>query len=148
VNALSPINIDTLTKGDYISVVHLQEITGEIEGTDEYAFAIMAFKQELEAELQKRLGKKLTIKCENGGLRILTDPEAAEYNARQIEQSKRRIYRAHDRNMDVDEANLSPQERAVHYRRLELGSKYVQALKKVSRQVGVEPHKRNSPGLP
>ncbi len=143
---MKTVNIESLQKGDYLSPIEIEEITGEIEGTQEYQFALMQLRQEIESGL-RCLGRPVTIKTEGAGLRVLTDAEAAVYNARHGDLARFKLFRAFRRNQAVDEANLSDPERQAHYRTLEIQGKYVQALKQISRQLSVEPVKRMTPGL-
>ena len=140
------IDVHHLQKGDYLSPTEIEEITGEMEGTREYQFALMQLRQEIEHGL-RCLGRPATIKTEGSGLRVLTDSEAAVYNARHGDLARFKLFRAFRRNQAVDEANLSNPERQAHYRTLEVQGKYVQALKQISRQLSVEPVKRMTPGL-
>ena len=140
------IDVRHLQKGDYLSRTEIEEITGEMEGTREYQFALMQLRQEIEHGL-RYLGRPATIKTEGGGLRVLTDAEAAVYNDRHGDLARFKLFRAFRRNQAVDEANLSDAERQAHYRTLEVQGKYVQALKQISRQLSVEPVKRMTPGL-
>jgi hypothetical protein len=136
-----------LEKGDYISGIHAETLTGMEQGSRSFAFALMGLRDDVADALLNLHGRRFTIKIEDTGLRILTDSEAADYNARQQQKSKERIFRAQRRNVDVDEANLSQDERSRHYRNLALGGAYTQALRKATREIGPDPHQRNSPGL-
>jgi len=143
---MKTINIENVQKGDYFSPVEIEEITGEIEGTREYQFALMQLRHEIESGL-RCLGRPATIKTEGAGLRVLTDAEAAVYNARHGELARFKLFRAFRRNQAVDEANLTAPERQAHYRTLEVQGKYVQALKRISQELTVEPVRRQTPGI-
>lgn len=138
--------ITTLQKGDYLSPTEIEQITGEVEGTTAYQFALMQLRSEIERALRS-VGRPATIKAEGMRLRILTDAEAAQYNARHGELARFKLFRAFRRNQAVDEANLSDADRQAHYRTLEVQGKYVQALRKIARTFHVEPIKRQTPGL-
>jgi len=139
-------SVTSLQKGDYLAPFEIEEMTGEAEGTVAYQFALMQLRSEIERGLLKA-GHPATIKCEGAGLRVLTDAEAAVYNARHGDLARFKLFRAFRRNQTVDEANLTNAERQVHYRTLEVQSKYVQALRKVARMHHIEPVKRQTPGL-
>lgn len=143
---MKTVDVESLHKGDYLSPVEIEEITGEIEGTQEYQLALLQLRQEIENRLCF-LGRPATIKTEEAGLRVLTDSEAAIYNARHGELARFKLFRALRRNQAVDETNLSAPERQAHYRTLEVQGKYVQALKQIRRQLSVEPVKRLTPGI-
>ena len=70
---------------------------------------------------------------------MLTDAEAAVYNDRHGDLARFKLFRSFRRNKAVDEANLYAHERQRHYRSLEVQGKYVQSLKKIARQLNVEP---------
>ena len=63
---MKTVNIESLQKGDYLSPIEIEEITGEIEGTQEYQFALMQLRQEIESGL-RCLGRPVTIKTEARG---------------------------------------------------------------------------------
>jgi hypothetical protein len=144
--AMNPLNVEALQKGDYLPPIEIEEITGEVEGTQEYQLALLQLRQEIEHGL-RFIGRPATIKTEGAGLRILTDSEAAIYNARHGDLARFKLFRAFRRNQAVDEANLSDPERQAHYRTLEVQGKYVQALRQISRQLSVEPVRRLTPGI-
>jgi hypothetical protein len=146
VTTMKSFNVESLQKGDYLSPTEIEEIIEEVEGTREYQFALMQLRQEIEHGLLC-LSRPATIKTEGSGLRVLTDPEAAVYNARHGNLARFKLFRAFRRNQAVDEAKLTDPERQVHYRTLEVQGKYVQALKQISREVAVEPVKRLTPGI-
>jgi hypothetical protein len=92
-------------------------------------------------------GCPVTIKQENAGLRLLTDSEAAEYNATQSENARRKLWRAFRRTQNVDESRLTDIERQRYYRSLEIQGKYVQALRRVRLEMRGVPVVRQTPGL-
>ena len=65
---MKTIDVQHLQKGDYLSPTEIEEITGEMEGTREYQFALMQLRQEIEHGL-RCLGRPATIKTEGSGLR-------------------------------------------------------------------------------
>jgi hypothetical protein len=138
------INPKTLQKGDYISSTTVERITGEVYGTTAYQLALMGLQQSIEHALI-RLGRRMTLKSENGGIRLLTDPEAAEYNAHQGELARHKLSRAFHRNQAVNDGNLDFDERTTHYRTLEIQGKYIQAMRRVRRELKVEPVRRLTP---
>jgi hypothetical protein len=139
-------NLSNLQKGDYISPYEIEGMSGETEGTRGFQFAVMQLRSEIETALACA-GRPATIKTEGGGLRVLTDAEAAVYNDRHGDLARFKLFRAFRRNQAVDEAYLTPPERQAHYRSLEVQGKYVSALKKIARQLHIEPVRRMTPGL-
>ena len=88
---MKTIDVQHLQKGDYLSPIEIEEITGEMEGTREYQFALMQLRQEIEHGL-RCLGRPATIKTEGSGLRVLTDAEAAVYNARHGDLARFKLF--------------------------------------------------------
>lgn len=140
-------DFSALHKGDYVPPETLAQITGKQIGTAEYTLACLSIKYQIAAAIKARDGRQITIRSEAGGLRVLTDSEAAAYNPKAIEQSRRRLIAAHERNLDVDEAKLFGDERQSHYRNLAVGGAYVQHLKRARRELRVEGHQRQTPGI-
>jgi hypothetical protein len=81
-------------------------------------------------------------------LRILTDSEAAQYNARRVEQHVRGVFQRFEMLASVDMAALGADERREYERQLLNKGRYVQALVTVKRRHQLEGHARTVPGLP
>jgi hypothetical protein len=152
------LDMSGLMKGDYLSPALIEDVTGETEGTTGYQLALLNLKERIVATLadlaktERSDGtlnpdRLVTLKVEGGGLRILTDPEAAVYNKVQGEAAVRKLRHANRRNLLVDESKLSDGERQGHYRTLEVQGRYLQAIRKVNRDLTVEPAKRRTPGV-
>ena len=136
-----------LAKGDYISPEFLEGLTGFLRYTQEYSLAIMGIRDGLERKLSA-IGNPITIKQEDKGLRLLTDSEAAEYNAHRGDALLVQMGRAHERNLAVDSNNLSQEEDREHLRSLQVQGTILSAAKKIKRQFRLRPFQRKTPGLP
>jgi len=154
------LNYATLTKGDYIPPTMIEAITGEVAGTPNFSLAAMNVKTTVEGVLRQRAeeeaevdgriwrgGCPITLKHEKDGIRLLTDPEAAEYNASRGESACKQLRAAFRRNQNVAEVNLDDSTRQKHYRTLEVQGKQVQAIRKVAVDLRVEPARRQTPGI-
>lgn len=143
----SLIDVWKLAKGDYVSPEFLEGLTGFLRYTQDYSLAVMGIRDDLERRL-KAIGNPVTIKQEDKGLRLLTDSEAAEYNAQRGDTLLRQMGRAHERNLAVDSNNLSTEEDRQHLRNLQVQGTILSAAKKIKRQFRLRPFERRTPGLP
>ena len=143
----SMIDVRQLAKGDYISPEFLEGLTGFLRYTQDYAFRILVLRDDLDRGL-KAIGNPITIKQEGAGLRLLTDSEAANYNARLADSYLHRMGRAHERNLAVDSNNLSQEEDHQHLRNLQVQGTILSSAKQIKRQFRLKPFQRRTPGLP
>lgn len=142
-----PLDFDALDKGSVITREQVAEISGVPPDDQRFGFAVLHLRQRIEQELAAR-GRVLTLKTEDGGIRVLTDGEASQYNAEAINKGIAKMYRAHVRNMHVDAGLLNEKERRTHERRLEVGGRYVQAITQTRAELKCSPVRRSLPGLP
>jgi hypothetical protein len=140
-------DFDGLKKGDTVTVGTIQEITGKTYGTQEYAFAALALRDRIMYELRLR-GLLVTVVCDGGSLRILTDVEASQYNSAQTHAYLHRAARSHHQLLEVDPTQLTPEERAEWERSVFVGGKYIQALAMARKEVKAVCYRRSVPGLP
>jgi len=140
-----PIDFDALNKGDLISAEDIEDAYGVKRTSRSYAFSVLRMKAEIERELSD-LGRPVTCKSEGDCVRVLTDEESLEYNARRFESNVHGVYRAHRRTADIDTENLSASSQASHAHTLQLQAMQCLALKKVRRRMSIEPHE-NAPQL-
>lgn len=132
-----PIDFGLLKKGDEFNRQQLEDILGEKAGTEKFQFARLA----LQGMIHERTD--FTAKCMgDDGLRILTDPEASEHNAKRFDQGLRAMAFRHQRNALVDVEQLSEDQRRKHDRQLMIQSRYVSAMVKVSRMLAKADRKR------
>jgi len=137
-----PIDFDLLLKGQVLTAENLAHISGCQPGTTKYEFFCMTLAQMIFSETG------FTAKRCGDDLRILTDSEAAQYNARRVEQHVRGVFQRFEMLVSVDMANLSIDEKRDYERQLLNKGRYVQALLQVKRRHCLEGHTRTVPGLP
>jgi hypothetical protein len=110
-----PLDFEALRKGDVIAPEVIEAAYRVSRADRNYQLATMKLKERIERDLEAR-GYPVTIKQEKDALRILTDPEAVEYNDAAFKASLRAIGRAHHRLCVVDTEQLTEQERRAHSR--------------------------------
>ena len=142
-----PLNMADVQKGTVIPVHIIQEITGETPGTDAYKLRQLALKGYLERQLQEE-GRPATIRCVGCELEVLNDSAAAIYNAKQYQNKKAGMVRAHWRNTQVELHELEAKEAKDHLRRLQVQSFELAAMRKSRRKVQLEHQRQDQPALP
>lgn len=107
-----PVDIEALAKGSAIPAEYLEDAYGMRRETDAFRLKLLALKEKIESEKAGR-GEPVTVVAERGGLRILTDSEAATYNPQRFRAGLSAARRSHSRTMAVDAENLTSDERAA-----------------------------------
>jgi hypothetical protein len=142
-----PLDFDALQKGDSIPPDRLEKLTETVRGTDVYNLAVLALRERIIRELRDR-EKHFTVAMVKGSLRVLTDSEAALYNARAFKAKFRGAGYALRRAARVDQSRLEDGQRKEHERNLITFGKMLQAAKAARRAISATPHERTTPGLP
>lgn len=128
--SIYPLDVSELNKGDTLSVDRMESMTGKKCGTDEFRFAVMSVQEFIHAK------SELTAKAlGDGALRILTDAEASDHNARLFAQGLRMVFSRHERGLQVDVDQLTPDQRKRHDARLISQSRYVSALSQSRKEI-------------
>lgn len=143
----SPIDYDSLNKGDVIPASRIAEITKTSPDSKKYPLQLLRLKNRIERELAER-GHVWTLATINGDLKILTDAEASTYNYVESSHARRKERRCFVRQGSVDTSQLPSDQRREHDRRLEIQGRYIQAQASVRQQIRLKPAERNVPGLP
>ena len=128
-----PFDIDKINKGTFIPAHELEEITGHKCGTQEYSFAILELRDRLHKEL-KMANKPATVRQMEGGLKVLLDEEAVDYNRSSFRHGARKMRAAHDRTRDIDQEKLSAEQKAIHSRELQLQGHTLFSIRKAMRK--------------
>ena len=108
-----PIDTDSLQKGSVISTQEIESIFDVKQSDAAFNLAALKLKTYITERFKER-GEVVTVACENSTLKILTDPEASEYNYRRVKAGVSQIAGAHQRNMGVDVTGLEPPQAAQH----------------------------------
>lgn len=141
-----PMDFAALKKGDVITPVQIAQITGQQPGTEKYALALMSLRERIMREC-KKLGRPVTATCTKDSLRILTDPEAAHYNAEETRRGFRKQCRGFRRMVEVDARQLDDQQKSDLERNIIIVGKMIAAARS-ARSIAISAHKRSTPGLP
>lgn len=106
-----PIDFDSISKGDVITVKQLEEIYGAEYGTKEYNLACMKLIEAIHLHTARK-GCPMRARVDKGAIRILTDSEGVQYAEDRHEASIRSMIRNHAMaSATIDAANLTVQER-------------------------------------
>lgn len=112
-----PIDFEALQKGSTITADELEGISGQLRGTDKYNLYVLGLIHKIRKFLAAR-NDYWTVKIDKACIKILADPEAAEYNPAEYERARTRMFTAHFLNTAVDADKLNEEESAKHQRRL------------------------------
>lgn len=131
ITAERKLNIEKLTKGDYISPEVLREVTGYDPGenADVYKLAILNIRSKIERE------RKFTTRGEGFAIRVLTDAEAVYHNERTREIGIRKMDRAYNRAAAIDENNLDNLTQQKHRQALEDHSRILSTVGQTIKQI-------------
>ncbi len=135
-----------LTKGSVISIEIVEDMTGATNNTIEYTFALIRLVDEIVSHLLRQ-GVILTICTVKGAIHILTDEEAAAYNAKAGDQAVRKLGRAFVRGQAVDKRNLDDITKVIHTRNLDIQGRMLTEINRVKEEFLLEEHSRKTPGL-
>jgi hypothetical protein len=139
-----PIDVAVLVKGDVIDIPTIERITGTAHGTTEYNFQIMSLRSFIERKSRDN-GGRLISRNRHGALEILTDENAAKYTERHAKLGRRRFYRNHRRQLDVETKNLSDKARFEHEQSIILNGRMIANMHSSREIPRPEPHKAAIP---
>lgn len=125
---LHPWDIKQVSKGWQLTPTELTTITQTKPDTKKYRLAVVGLANRLERELREEGHEEWTVAEVKGCLRVLTDEEADEYNAKQGDQGVRRIRKACRKLGGVDTSSFSQEQIQMHDRRVMVAGFRVAAL--------------------
>lgn len=128
-----PMDFDTLEIGSFITVDQLEIITSTKSGTTAHQIAILKLKSQIERALEVRFQRRMVVAQIKGGLRVLTDAERVEYQAREVQAGTRKIGEALMDMRDTDTTGFAPELRAAHEQHMLRTSRIWQALRAASK---------------
>lgn len=141
-----PIDFDAIHKGDSIPASQVQEICGHHIGSPKYSFAALNLCKQI-MDYKKKHGEPVTVILKDYGIRVLTDSEAVVYNKTDFDRRISGMFRAHNRQRNVDSNELSEEEKKSWERSIIVQSHIIQSVQTAKKQLRIELHKRNTPGL-
>jgi hypothetical protein len=110
-----PIDTDALHKGSVITPEEIQAIFHVQVGTSAYCVAALRLRNYITDRFAER-NETVTVISDRNALRILTDPEAAEYNAKRFRGLCGTLGETHIRNCGVDTSALDDKQKRDHER--------------------------------
>lgn len=140
-----PIDFDAVAKGDSWSQDEVLQAMGVSLDCDDPQFHLMKFCQRVADELKDRQ-LIVTVATQKGRVRVLTDEEAVEYNAREFERGLAKSRRAHFRALAVDVGNIGEVQREQHERRCIVNGQVLSAIRK-TRRIALKAVERSTPKL-
>lgn len=140
-----PLDFDAIRKGDVLTADVLEEIFGVARSRRAYSSRQVGLAKRIERELALR-GRPATVRCVGPEVRVLLDGEASSRNGRLFVQYRRRMSRRHVKMVEVDVANLTPEERDRHGRALVVQAAQLCGLRE-RRVEAAAAHRRSTPGL-
>ena len=104
-----------LQLGDEISRAECEKMieTTEDRNPKQYKLGLLAILTEVRRAMRLKFGRRITVRCLQGGISVLTDSEAAEYNPKRFEQAVAICRRAHRQLCDVDVRKLTDAEKVA-----------------------------------
>lgn len=110
-----PIDTDALHKGSVITPEEIQAIFHAQVGTSAYCVAALRLRNYITDRFAER-NETVTVISDRNALRILTDPEAADYNRDAFRRKSGQMLSIHKRNCGVDQSALNDKQRRDHER--------------------------------
>lgn len=132
-----PFDFASLNKGDIIEAARIASITSTEVGSPAYAFAVLGLRDMISSQLAM-MGRPVTVIIRDSSLAILTDPEAAIYNAKRFRSGIRSARSAHGRNCAVDIEALNAEQRSAHEHNLITSARILQSIREAKQAIHIE----------
>ena len=142
-----PLDFDALTKGSIVNVKTIESIVQAPRGCDKYNLGALKLAQRIEQELAAR-GLYVTVVSDHGAIRVLTDPEASEYNYKEAIRGFDAMKRRTIKLSTVTVSELNEDQTRQHDRSLVVLGAMIAGAKSARKQAMALPHVRNTPSLP
>lgn len=134
------LNIDNIQQGETISIDRCSDHLHMDQKHRHFKLEVLRLRGQIERSLLRRTGRRLVVVAREDGIRVLSDSEAATYCPKAGDSARRRMRRSHRSMRDVDERNLTDDEKKQYITELVRSARYVQALNEASLNV---PRKKN-----
>jgi hypothetical protein len=142
-----PLDFDNLNKGDEISTEQIEEFGRCNRQHQRFRLVGLRLAKKIETACRER-GKLLRARLVKFVIRVLTDEEAAIFDAENFKRGRRKQVRALRRLLEVNPSNLTALHQREHERNLLVFGKELQAARSARSAINAIPHKRTTPGLP
>lgn len=145
---VAEVDYSQMEKGDVLSVEHCEAVLGisRKANTSAYNLALMGIVSQVQRDLW-HAGRRYTVATHHGQVKVLTDPEASEYNDKHFESGLSKSRRASGRMRMVDVGKLDSEQRQHHDRNLVKHSHILSAIRKARKDLELPPYNRNTPTL-
>lgn len=128
---------DDMHKGYVMPVHEVEEVVGHPQDSRAFGLGVMGLVATIDRELALR-GENVTVVTIKSAVHILTDPEAADHNARQAELKRTAWARKIRKLAQVDASNLDEDHRERHRQTLVFESRLLQAVRAEKRKARKE----------
>lgn len=122
-----PIDFDSLSKGDLVTIDQLRDIFSDQTSPEMFAFACLALKDRIECETD------IICKQSKAGIHLLTDAEADLYTADQTRVAVKKLGRQAVRRTMIDRGKMTPDEKRAAEARDRMVAGVAAAAKKAMR---------------
>lgn len=137
-----------LRKGDYIIPEVVEAEVRCPRDEPRYRLESLKLAQEISRYFECERDEVVTVRIEQGGIRILTDSEASDYNHASFESGVLKMRRSHRRNLGVDVSNLEESEVRDHRRVLTSQAAQLSAVGEARRHYpSLVPVRRQTPTM-
>lgn len=148
-----PFDVSQIEKGDYISPEDLQKVISTSDGspveigTTEYRLGVLRIKNWIETELEIEC-RDMVLKCEQEGLRVLTDAEAEQYLRRKQALDLRAFERDHRKyTAKIDKTQLDAAQLEQHNSNSIKFGFILGELRRAKKKIALHPYKNTVPKM-
>jgi hypothetical protein len=132
------IEYDNINKGDTMSQQECEKVLmmTRKDDRDRYDLALMNLARNIEQVLAAK-GRPLFVRCESGGLRVMTDTEASNYKDRHFRNSLNRAIVCHAHAQQVDTSVMSQEEKDAHRAKITTQAAFVASIAYTQQQLAL-----------
>lgn len=138
-----PIDMERAVKGAVIPQREIASIVGAKVHTAAYRVGLLSLRDEMERRI-RAAGQGLTVTTHNNELNILTDADAARYNANLFDWGRKRMFKANRQLATVDTSGFDAREKADHRRTLVIQGAVIAGMSGGRKSVQARPYRRLS----
>lgn len=136
-----PLDFDTLEKGRVFGVEEIEEIVGLPRDDEKFPLKRLSLCARIEREMRDR-GRPMAVRLERGALKVMDDPENAEYQPKEYDRHLRGAARALGRLAIVEPEKLDEGQRNEHEHQMLRMSRITAAIKLEKRKLATAARRR------
>lgn len=141
----TPIDFEALEKGRVFTVEEIEEIVGLDAEHEHFPLRRLALMSRIEREMAER-GRPVCLRQEQGSIKVMTDPEAAEYQPKEFDRHRRGMARSLRRLGHIDGALLDEAQRQeLEANSIRMGRIYA-AIQKERKQISDQVRRKRELG--